>query len=138
MTEFDPYAILDKRKTYRKTAKTVARVSEYNKSEKAKEAVKKYDNSLKGKLNSKKKHLRNKYNLTLIEYHQKLKDQNHKCAICGVDEIDLERSLCVDHDHRTNIVRELLCSACNTGIGMFKENINSLENAITYLKKHKD
>lgn len=138
MPDFDLYTILDKRKNYRKKPETVARVAEYNKSDKAKEALKKYDQSDKGKVNRKKKHLRSKYNLTLVEYNQKLKQQNHKCAICGTDEVDLDRSLCVDHDHQTNAVRELLCNACNTGIGMFKEDISIFEQAITYLKKHKD
>lgn len=138
MPDFDPYTILDKLKTYRNKPETVAKRTEYNKSEKAKDALKRYDQSDKGKVNSKKKHLRSKYNLTLVEYNNKLKQQDHKCAICGTDEVDLDRSLCVDHDHETNAVRDLLCNACNTGIGMFKEDITILQKAIAYLKKHKD
>jgi hypothetical protein len=138
MPDFDPYTILDKRKNYRKKPETIAKTVEYNKSAKAKEALKKYDQSDKGKINRKKKHLRSKYNLSLVEYNEKLKQQNHKCAICGTDEIDLDRSLCVDHNHETNVVRELLCNSCNTGIGMFKEDISIFQKAIAYLKKHKD
>jgi hypothetical protein len=41
----------------------------------------------------------------------------------------------VDHDHETNKIRGLLCSRCNTGLGLFFDNISNLENAILYLKK---
>ena len=137
MAEFDPYNILDKRKKYRKTPKEAERISQYNNSEKGKELSKNYHNSIKGKVTGKQKHLKRQYGLTLEEYYNKLKAQNHKCAICGVDEVDLERSLCVDHDHNTNVIRDLLCHACNSGIGMFKENKDYLKKAIAYLNKHK-
>jgi hypothetical protein len=42
----------------------------------------------------------------------------------------------IDHNHKTNITRELLCSSCNKGIGHFDENIDILQQAINYLKKH--
>lgn len=41
----------------------------------------------------------------------------------------------VDHDHVTGTIRGLLCSKCNTLLGMAKDNIAILENAIKYLKK---
>lgn len=55
--------------------------------------------------------------------------QNNKCFIC-----DEEAKLVVDHDHSTGKVRGLLCSICNTGIGMFKDSTKNLEKAIEYLK----
>jgi hypothetical protein len=137
MAEFDPYHILEKRKKYRKTPKEAERIVKYNNSEKGKELSKNYHNSVRGKMLGKQKNLKRKYGLTLEEYYTKLKAQNHKCAICGVDEVDLERSLCVDHDHNTNVIRDLLCHACNLGIGMFKENKDYLKKAIAYLNKHK-
>jgi hypothetical protein len=137
MNDFDPYVALDKLKKYRNKPDVKARKSEYSKSEQGKNVVKKYDASDKGKINSKKKHLQQTYGLSLNEYHAKLKAQNHKCAICGTDEVDLQRDLCVDHDHKTGIIRDLLCNACNTGIGMFKEDNSILHKAIAYLKKHK-
>jgi hypothetical protein len=53
---------------------------------------------------------------------------NH-CVICGNT-----NKLCIDHNHITGKFRALLCSKCNTGIGMFNENINTMTNAIEYLK----
>lgn len=45
-------------------------------------------------------------------------------------------SLCVDHDHKTNKFRGLVCGRCNQGLGHFQDNIEILKLAIKYLKKH--
>jgi hypothetical protein len=42
--------------------------------------------------------------------------------------------MCIDHDHTTLKVRGILCNKCNFGIGQLNDNIERLENAITYLK----
>jgi hypothetical protein len=57
---------------------------------------------------------------------------NH-CEICGGD--NGKKAMCVDHDHETGAVRGTLCSSCNTGIGMLKDNIEILTKAISYLVK---
>ena len=61
-----------------------------------------------------------------------LKKQNGCCAICG----KLMKKPCLDHNHKTGVSRELLCSNCNTGIGMFEEDVLRMEAAITYLRLH--
>lgn len=76
-----------------------------------------------------------KYNITKSEYDNMVKEQNNKCAICNKK--NLNRNLCVDHCHKTGKVRELLCDKCNTSIGKFNDDIELLEKAISYLKKHK-
>jgi hypothetical protein len=70
------------------------------------------------------------YNLDSTGYQNMLKIQGYKCAICR-----LEKVLVVDHCHNLNIIRGLLCNQCNTAIGLFKDNIESLYGAINYLKK---
>jgi Recombination endonuclease VII len=40
----------------------------------------------------------------------------------------------VDHCHKTNKVRGILCNGCNIGLGSFKDDINLLKNAIKYLE----
>ena len=68
------------------------------------------------------------YNLTIEEYNLLLKKANYKCEICGS-----ENKLCVDHNHKLNNVRGILCGTCNSGIGMFKDDIKLLTKAIEYL-----
>lgn len=50
------------------------------------------------------------------------------CLICSSTE-----RLCIDHDHSTGEIRGILCSKCNSGLGLFKDNKILLQNAINYL-----
>lgn len=67
------------------------------------------------------------------EYNKMVDKVNNRCEICGRHTKELEKSLCIDHDHNTGKIRGLLCSDCNVAIGRFKDNINSIKNAIKYL-----
>jgi transcription elongation factor Elf1 len=67
------------------------------------------------------------YGLERDQYDQMLKATPH-CPICGS-----EAPLVVDHDHSTQEVRGLICNNCNVGLGHFKDNQQSLLNAIAYL-----
>lgn len=64
--------------------------------------------------------------------------QESKCWICSTDEKNSPKGLVVDHCHTTGVIRGLLCSTCNTGLGMFKDNISKLSAAIQYLSKDTD
>jgi len=77
--------------------------------------------------------LKKMFGITLDDYNQMLKSQNNSCAICGKHEDDESSSLAVDHCHTTGKIRGLLCSDCNRGLGMFKDNVVVLKNAISYL-----
>lgn len=85
--------------------------------------------------------LKNSYNITIEEYDQMLQKQNYVCAICKRPErrkearTDAIRRLAVDHCHKTNKVRGLLCSDCNTAIGLFQDDVNILQEAIEYLQQ---
>jgi hypothetical protein len=77
------------------------------------------------------------------EVYEKMKiEQNGLCAICSKLPTMIGRSgelvpLAVDHCHKcTKHFRQLLCSACNTGLGYAKDNIQLLQNAINYLNSH--
>lgn len=77
-----------------------------------------------------------KYSLTLNEYTEKLKAQDSKCAICGMELPTGGHLTHLDHCHTTGKIRAFLCTNCNRGLGHFKEKIENLESAITYLKTH--
>lgn len=74
-----------------------------------------------------------KYGVTQEIYDEMLIDQNFSCAICEIHVSNLKRRLVIDHCHKTNKVRGLLCSKCNIGLGHFNDNIKSLSKAIGYL-----
>lgn len=69
----------------------------------------------------------------LAWYHETLTRQNNCCAICSKPENG--KRLAVDHCHTTNRLRGLLCSNCNTLLGLAHDDIKTLERAIEYLKK---
>lgn len=81
--------------------------------------------------------LKHNFNITYSEYMSMLKSQNESCLICGTKHTD-SKKLVVDHCHITGKVRSLLCSNCNTGIGMFKENKEFLINAIKYIEDNEN
>lgn len=53
------------------------------------------------------------------------------CPICKI-----ESKLVLDHDHTTNMFRDFICSSCNKMLGFSFDNMNTLLNAIKYLKSY--
>ncbi len=80
-----------------------------------------------------------RYNMTIKNYEKLLKQQNGKCAICGSTKTGDKSKIffSIDHNHKTNKVRGLLCVHCNHGLGGFKDNPESLIAAAAYILKHK-
>lgn len=74
--------------------------------------------------------LRRQYGITVEEYDVLSASQNNCCAICGETP---PGNLHVDHDHETGDVRGLLCRQCNTGLGLFREDVALLRKATDYL-----
>ena len=68
-----------------------------------------------------------------VEFQEMMNQQKGVCAICGIDFGDLPKRACVDHDHKTNKVRGLLCTYCNSGLGHFKDSVKFLQRARHYL-----
>jgi len=78
--------------------------------------------------------LKYEYGITLDQYNEMFKEQEGKCAICQRHQNKLTRTLCVDHDHKTNKVRALLCLTCNTDVSVVE---NRLEEMTNYLNKYR-
>jgi len=70
-----------------------------------------------------------------VKYEEMLAKQKGVCAVCGCKlESSRYTKLCVDHNHTTGKIRGLLCTACNTAIGLMKDSTHRLANAIAYLQ----
>ena len=77
------------------------------------------------------KHALSKYGLSLEDYDILLKEQNYTCVICNCK--NKKDKLSVDHCHRTNKVRGLLCNRCNWAIGKLNDDPELLRKAADYL-----
>lgn len=62
-------------------------------------------------------------------------EQAGVCAICGTRP---PGPLVIDHDHKSGIIRGLLCRRCNAGLGLLGDNLTALSHALKYLKQAND
>lgn len=78
------------------------------------------------------------YGITPKQRQEMFNRQNGCCAICGKHESEFQKRLHVDHVHdETKLIRGLLCTRCNPGLGYFEDAIELLKAAIIYLEKFK-
>lgn len=85
-------------------------------------------------------YLKYKYNLTREKYDQMVKAQNYVCYICNLPPLGTTKqssALHVDHCHKTGVVRKLLCSACNTTLGKYKESEQIFMSFVEYIIQSK-
>jgi len=82
-----------------------------------------------------------KFKISEVKLLAMVRKQKGRCAICRRAEVTpasrvsrRRRNLCLDHNHVTGKIRQLLCSRCNKGIGLFKEDIRRMLAAIEYLQ----
>ena len=77
------------------------------------------------------------FGLSDFDYNRMSDEQGFSCAICkgGLDDPTTHQreTLHIDHCHRTNKNRGLLCAHCNHGLGKFKDSIGLLRAAAQYL-----
>jgi len=104
-------------------------------------ARKKYrlDNPEKALASQRRRNYKHKYGLTVEEYNSILKRQDGCCAICkSVTSFGPYGSqrLAIDHCHKTDNVRGLLCNRCNRALGLLQDDITVLLSAIKYLETH--
>lgn len=70
-------------------------------------------------------------------YETAFAKQAGKCAIC-LSTLNSSRytRLAGDHCHKTGKLRGLLCTNCNTALGLMKDSTERLSAAIEYLRRH--
>jgi len=75
------------------------------------------------------------YGITPADFDRMFAEQKGCCAICGKHQSELKRALSVDHDHKTKVIRGLLCNNCNLAIGKLQDSSVLLRKAADYLEK---
>ena len=76
-----------------------------------------------------------RYGITLEEKQDMMASQGGGCAICK-EPFNSKKHTHVDHCHTTNKIRGILCHACNTSLGGFKDSPKLLQRAIHYIEYH--
>lgn len=114
--------------------------AKYAKSPKGIESREKYKQTDKWKESRKKtlekdknRYLKRYYGIDIEDFEKMVDSQGGRCKICNTIP---DKKLCVDHCHKTGTIRGLLCSKCNSGIGMLQDSPELLENALKYLKEY--
>lgn len=77
---------------------------------------------------------RRKYGVTEERAKELLAACRNLCSICGGEGIG-RQGLVLDHNHTTNKVRGVLCTKCNTAIGMLDDLPERCEAAAAYLRE---
>jgi hypothetical protein len=75
-------------------------------------------------------HLQRRYGISAAEVDAMIEAQGGLCLIC--EERPAEH---VDHDHLSGAVRGVLCFSCNGGLGQFRDRVDIMAKAITYLER---
>lgn len=78
-------------------------------------------------------HLKRSYGLSWEDYCKMVEEQDNKCYLCGNPPTDKWAKLVVDHDHRTNKVRKLLCRMCNIHLSRIEACPDYLKRVVEYL-----
>jgi len=89
------------------------------------------NNVEKVKVSNRNTKLKRAYGITQEQFLEISNKQDHKCACCYK-----ETKLVVDHCHTTQKIRELLCSNCNTALGLLNEDVEIIHNLSNYIRKH--
>jgi Recombination endonuclease VII len=79
-----------------------------------------------------------KYGVTRAQYDAMLDAQGSGCAVCRAPRPGGGKEhFHVDHDHGTGVVRGLLCGACNTAIGLLRDDPAIADKVAAYLRRQK-
>lgn len=79
--------------------------------------------------------LKTKYGITHEQYEELLRRQRGRCALCRSDKPHARYGrFHIDHCHKTDRIRGLLCAKCNLGLGSLGEDVGLLYRAIDYIQ----
>lgn len=75
--------------------------------------------------------LKKNYGISLEQFNELLVKQDGRCAVCG----EIPERPNVDHDHKTKVVRGILCTNCNLMLGHAGDSVEILQKATQYLSR---
>src|ERR1019366_4190427 len=77
------------------------------------------------------------YGITRADWQRLHDQQSGLCALCSGPGHRGGRGtkLYVDHDHKTGLVRGLICHRCNLGLGIFGDTEEGLLRALLYMRR---
>lgn len=96
---------------------------------------KKQENPIEYLYKQNKRKYKHRYGITREDKQRKIDEQKSLCALCKKPLLGFSESF-IDHDHKTRKIRGILHSNCNSGIGMFEDSLEMLQQAIDYLNLH--
>lgn len=73
------------------------------------------------------------YGISVAEFESLVCKQGNLCGICRGPMVP-SKNQHVDHNHETGEIRGLLCSKCNTGLGLLGDSPELLRAAAAYLE----
>lgn len=85
------------------------------------------------KADQKARRFQQKHGVSREDADRMIAEREGRCDICG----RTDRRHVVDHCHDTGKVRGILCSQCNSGIGMLGDDLDTLIKAAKYLRQHR-
>lgn len=86
----------------------------------------------------KRRHQLQRYGVEEEQYQEMFVVQEGCCAICSSPDPGAGKTnFCVDHCHKTNRIRGLLCAKCNRGLGLAGDDPMVLTRAASYLMASK-
>ena len=83
---------------------------------------------------NRKQTLMKRHNLTITQYQKLFDAQNGCCAICGKHQSELKKTLSVDHNHKTGVIRGLLCNTCNCAFETYFKYLKQFKNYLEISK----
>lgn len=73
--------------------------------------------------------------MTQDDWDKMYDEQGGVCALCQTpDRTGRHGKLSVDHCHETGRVRGLLCTACNSALGLLGDTPKAMERVLAYLE----